>query len=47
MMWRVQFDSPNAILVTAETVEEARLQAVAWAWLMTGKWLKATKVERA
>jgi hypothetical protein len=46
-MWRVQFDSRNAILVTAETREEARLQAVSWAWLATGKWLTATKVERA
>lgn len=46
-MWRVEFGKGSALLVTGEIREDARLQAVAMAWLATGRWLKALKVERA
>jgi hypothetical protein len=45
-MWRVVFESESALLVSGETREDARLTAIAWAWLATGKWLTALRVER-
>jgi hypothetical protein len=45
-MWRVVFEAESSLLVGDETREEARLTALAWAWLATGKWLKIVRIER-
>lgn len=44
-LWRVCFGQRSSLLVTAETREEARLQAVSWTWLATGRWLLPESVE--